>query len=287
MKKFQTNYIIYSILILIIALIPYLSIFGYFPYGLGLFSNQIFLAMSPIILILWFAVPGGSIDDRISYPTNIPPGQAAGILITAIFCVLAVLPWTYRNYHVTGKFVPLVVGMYPSGGGWYLSTLPIPFGKDPMEVDERWKRFLQAEGEEQIKLGKEMEEIGYQRLVNKPQYYLWLTFRRAIRLWNHGNILYSISYKEPRWIWGIFTGIVFIYYLLAVWGAWITRRQWRILFPLYIPFFYLTVLCAPSHVEARYSIEAFPIVCLFGGAGLYHLWNRHKGRNISEKQVFS
>ena len=281
LKNINNNYSINSILIFLLVLLPYFSVLGFLPSNFSMLSSYVFLIISPIILILWFIIPKkSSINDQVANPEIFYSRKISGILLMTIFSVLAVLPWTYRNYFVTGKFVPLVTSMYPSGGGWYLSTSPIPFGKDPMEVDERWKRFLQAEGDEQKKLGKEMEEIGYQRLINQPTYYLWLTLRRTIRLWNHGNLLYSR--KLPRWIWGIFTVIAILYYVLAIIGAWVTRKRWRILFPLYIPFLYLTILCAPSHVEPRYSIETFPIVCLFGGVGLYYLWARYKKRDIPE-----
>lgn len=284
-KNINKNFILNSILIFLLVLLPYFSALGFLPSSLNMLSSYVFLIISPILLILWFVIPKeSSINNQIQNHEKISIIKIFGILLMTIFSVLAVLPWTYRNYFVSGKFIPLVTSMYPSGGGWYLSMLPIPLGKDPMEVDERWKRFVRAEGEEQIKLGKEMEEIGHQRLVNKPHYFIWFTIRKAIRLWNQGNLLYSISYKEPRWVWGIFTGITFGYYLLAALGVWITRKRWRILFPLYVPFLYLTILCAPGHVESRYTIEAFPIVCIFGGIGLSYLWSKYKRRNISEEE---
>lgn len=285
LKSYQTNFVLYSILVFIIVAIPYLSLLGILPDLLSILSAPVFLATSLIMLIFWFVIPKNMIkQDFVFDKSCFNSNNIIGILAAVIFSILSILPWTYRNYFISGKFVPLVSSLYPPGGAGYLITLPIPFGKDPMEVDERWNRFIRSSGEEQDKLRKEMDEIGLHRLKTKPHYYLWLTFRRTLRLWNHGNLLYSQIL--PRWIWGIFTGIAFVYYLLAALGVWVTRRQWRILFPLYIPFFYLTMLCAPGHVEARYSIEAFPIVCLFGGTGLFYLWSRYKKKDISEGEMY-
>jgi 4-amino-4-deoxy-L-arabinose transferase-like glycosyltransferase len=269
----------YSLLVVLLALIPYLARWGVWIIYPDYLSSLFFLMISPILMFLWFVIPRTT-NEKKSWVFS--RKIMVGIILAVVINIVIIMSWTFRNYLITGKFVPLVISAYPGSVGYYLVTLPIPWGKDPMETDERWKKFLQAEGEEQKQLGKEMEEIGYQRLVSKPHYYLWLTFRRAIRLWNHGSLLYSISYKEPRWVWGIFTGITFGYYLLAAWGAWLTRKRWRILFPLYIPFFYLTILCSPGHVEDRYSIEVFPITCLLGGVGLYYLWASYKKKDIPE-----
>ena len=161
--------------------------------------------------------------------------------------------------------------------------MPVPWGKDVKEVDEKWKKFLNAKGKEKEILRKEMGDEGYHRLITRPHYYIWLTVRRAIRLWNHGNLLYY--YEEPRWVWAIFTVLTFLYYIFAILGVWVTRRSWRILYPIYVPFIYQTILSAPSHAEARYSIEMFPLVCIFGGVGLNYLkqwiYNRSNNRNDS------
>lgn len=276
LKSYKKYFWVNSVLILLVLSFPFLSLFNLLPGIFNYFANIFFFLLSPILLLAWFIIPRDSLTGNLTVNNinqNIISQRVKGIMIMTLVSILTVLPWTYRNYLMTNKFIPLIVPV--SESKWhYMNTLPIPFGKDPAEVDEKWNRFLKSQGEEREKLGKELDEIGYQRFKNKPYSYVWLTLRRAVRLWNQGNLLYS--YQEPRWVWGIFTGLAFIYYLLAIFGAWITRKHWWNLYPLYVPFVYLTILTAPSHVESRYFIGVFPIVCLLGGMGLYYLWARWK-----------
>lgn len=264
-------------LILVLCL-PYVNLLRMEPL-IPILSHPFFLFLSPIVVAAWFIVPkeiespGEKVDE---YPA------AKGLIIAVCVNVMILTAWTARNYYMSGKLVPLVTSAYPGGVGYYLYTQTVPWGKDPKEVDERWKKFLVTEGGEREKLRREMEEIGYRRLLSQPHSYLLLTFRRAVRLWNHGNLLYF--YDEPRGVWAFFTVLTFLYYVLAGIGIWITRKRWRLLFPLYVPFIYLTILCAPGHVESRYSIEVFPIVCLFGGTCISFLIaaGRGKGRGIED-----
>lgn len=281
LKKDKTNRILYSILIALVLLVPYLAQWGLWIYARDYISSYFFIVISPVLLLIWFFIPNNTNNIKHEFPDR---KIIIGILGAVILNILVVMTWTYRNYLVTGRFIPLVVSYSPGSVGYYLVTLPIPWGKDPMEVDDRWQKFLKSSGEEKEKLEKEMRDIGYQRLITKPYFYAWLCLRRFIRLWNQGNLLYF--YTEPRWVWVIFTFINLIYYFFAWLGVWITRRNWRLLVPLYVPFIYLAILGAPSHVESRYSIETFPIICLFGGMGLNYLWNRHKrGKFLPEELI--
>lgn len=282
LKKFKSRTGFISAIFTVLAITPYFTFFGLMPSFLSYLGSFFFIFASPLVLLLWFAISGkgkGEDEAKVEDINNAGP-EVKGFVLMAIFSVLAVLPWTYRNYQVSGKFVPLVVLVYPSGGDYYLGTLPVPLGKDPMEVDEKWKQFVSARGEELEKLRKEMGETGYRRLITRPHQYFWLTFRRAVRLWNQGNLFYYLQLK--RWAWGIFTTLNLAYYLLGFLGIWATRKQWRKLFPFYLPFIYVTILLAPIHAEPRYSIAMFPIVCLFGGAGLYSLRARSQRRNQLE-----
>jgi len=123
-------------------------------------------------------------------------------VIITVFMVLAIAPWTIRNYRALGKFVfistnfgtVLLTANNPEADGREMMIKPKPWEKDEVEVNKRQIR----------------EAIEWIR--NNPASFLKLTAFRVGWLWGTDSSFVSSSLYDkvsPRWSWSGFGGCLF------------------------------------------------------------------------------
>ncbi|MGH7165385.1 MAG: glycosyltransferase family 39 protein [Nitrospiraceae bacterium] len=206
---------------------------------------------------------------------------------------LVVLPWTVRNLHTFGSFIPVSAGV---GAGLWMGTDPVSGGSWPMPFPEEahiWEtagitplRYPYVMYE--VPLDRELKQKALARIAADPVGYLRLTAARVSDLWI-GNRFYLFN--------GVTTlrdgflsdaaerGPLIAAYslakrlllvpgalLLAVWAGWRHRAAWRVLYPVYALPAGLTLGYIPFCVEAgRYVLPILPCVFLVSVVAIMHL----------------
>jgi 4-amino-4-deoxy-L-arabinose transferase-like glycosyltransferase len=200
--------------------------------------------------------------------------------------------WTLRNYRVSGHFIPVTVsglpegllwGTYETPQNWDWLDLPAEFIPDPKErrrIAEmyRLQRRLIRDGtiEQFVANGEKMEELAWERIQRDRRQYLMLCLSRVPMLWwNHSKRLYSDL--DPSGLWVIPFLIGWLLSPLFLRGRTVTFLPiW--LFPVYV-----TLMHLPLHVEPRYSLVAFPALCIAGGPVYGRLFSLLGRRLISHR----
>ena len=133
-------------------------------------------------------------------------------------------------------------------------------------------------------------QIARERIARKPlRYYLWLPLKRTSSLWFGPHSDYypfagelfpitDLDHTTHQHIWlPLFTGLVWIYSLLGIAGAWLlwrartfTARRWVLLVVLLV-FLRLAFFSSMENPEPRYTVEIFPLLALLGGIAIARL----------------
>jgi hypothetical protein len=123
--------------------------------------------------------------------------------------------------------------------------------------------------------------LAAQRIRDNPlRYYLWLPVGRVADMWLRPRVenlnidldwwVYSRHRAETRFSWG-YVALNALYLLLAIVGFCLKPRfRWPMLAYMLLRSAMLLTVEAP---EARYTLEAFPMLFALGGVGLYWLVN--------------
>ena len=112
------------------------------------------------------------------------------------------------------------------------------------------------------------------------RYYVWLPLGRVADMWMRPRVenlnidldwwVYSRHRSETRFSWA-YVALNAIYLLLGLVGFWLRPRfRWAMLAYMLLRSAMLATVEAP---EARYTLEAFPMLFALGGVGLYWLVN--------------
>lgn len=230
------------------------------------------LVVAPFIL---FAFPGRRWKARLA---------AAAVFLLVFASVVGV--WTLRNYRVSGQFIAVSVsgmpegllwGTYETPRNWHWRDLPTEFVPDPTErrriaAMHRLQRRLIRYGtiEQFVANGETMEELAWERIRRDWSQYLVLCFSRVPMLWwNHSKAMYVDADPSGVWVLPFLLGWLFSLLFL--------RSRIATFLPIWLFPVYVTLVHMPLHVESRYTLVAFPALCIAGGpvyGGLFSLLGR-------------
>jgi len=231
--------------------------------------------------------------------------SSASALALLLFCAgvwLALTPWTLRNYLAFGKFQPLA-NAYGKPHGEYVPTgyllwirtwmtdetnyhagdLVFHPGNrdfDPRllpdkvfdsagerdEVSQLIAKYDQA-GEMTPEMSEKFRALANERIKRAPlRFYLWLPLKRAASMWltgfvttNRFHMLLRILFVLPILIGGVLG--------FAIWA-----RNWPLVHSIALIIFTRTLLFAFIGAEARYIVEAYPLMIAAGGITGAALW---------------
>jgi hypothetical protein len=184
--------------------------------------------------------------------------------------VATIAPWTYRNYRVSGHFVPITTGAsdaYLRGlifsRSEFITLQKPPYTDAENEVNAYFRDLCAAAGTvwqrddyetEQI-LNKEMKR----RLVAEPG--------AAVRKFVVGmfTFWYEMTSLRTSLAAGVMALVAWLFALVGINRARQTRHS---VWPLLAPVLYLNVLLAALLALGRYSVPVLPCLLVVSGYGL-------------------
>lgn len=186
------------------------------------------------------------------------------------FCIifltmsLVILPWTYRNYKVSGHFVPVqIFGVNIVGGdinierGLGLKECRMPSLREAEEVSDSIVRL------EELKSGRQLDLVEregvvirhlYHKYLTSPLFFLKKVGIQAIQFWYLGGgrlrcLLFALM-QVPLLILGLF-------------GLVSAARHKFFITPLLFIIIYFVIIHSISFGAARYSIPIMPYIGMF------------------------
>ncbi len=225
---------------------------------------------APVLVIVVIALLLAGKSGFRSRERWLRPGIVVGIFIVAL------APWTIRNYDLTGR----VVLISAASGASLLASADQYSGKisDAMtssDFDTFLHQVSAIAATVHIKPGPKRDVAADSAFTREA--------RRIIGTVSFGTILTSIPKREV-YLWqpavfapnednGLITALGWAQYLilivLGLIGAAVSRRRHTLLrdWPLWILAVYLSLLHLVFHIEGRYSIEARPMLIVFAATG--------------------
>lgn len=195
------------------------------------------------------------------FPDRIKLAVARTALIFLIMAVV-VAPWAIRNYRVTGKFIPVRIGLGEqllgstiderhSGPEYWLTIRDFPMPKDVTEVKRDQLYFKTA----------------VSRILKDPLRAVWLTLKGLYRFWywtESGNWDVIVL---PIQAFLVFTALVGIVHSI---------KHQQMITPLILVILYFMFLHAATHAILRYAMSIMPYVILFASYGISVIINKYK-----------
>lgn len=254
--------------------------------GLCVLTRDIYLPLIIIVAGFWIAFGKGRWNYR---------WLEASVLV--ISACLVILPWTLRNYHDSGRVVPisdgrlglsLWMGTWAVNGGF---TANDSIGGQRVYPAEAFRNQIEKNVIEKAlaKMNKEGDKnllhLAIQRIQDEPiavlKVYsvrsplLWLGTRFDIFQLNTIHFKrHSIPYTIAKSIlWGINT----IFIIFAFGGMVIAWKQRNRILILALPVFYTALIYFPLlSAENRYSQPVYPFLLIFAGVAAMNLTNKLK-----------
>lgn len=259
-------------------------------YALMGFMAGLTTLCKPVVLVLALLLTG-----LIWVSTDRLLQKIAYVVVYGTTCLALVAPWSVRNYVAFHHIIPVSAGM---GAGLWMGSDPVSRGSWPMPP-EREQAIWESAGITPLPYAHAMYDVqtdqllrkkGMSRIVANPMGYVGLTFTRLWDFWI-GNSFYLLS-EEGGLVQGLWTDAVergwavAIYSLLkrlflmpgfivvAMCSAWVHRKRWRYLLPLYLFPVGLTAGYVPFTVEAgRYTLPVLPCLIVLSVALVMHRWD--------------
>ncbi|MDH5738775.1 MAG: glycosyltransferase family 39 protein [Nitrospira sp.] len=216
--------------------------------------------------------------------------------------VMVVMPWTLRNYAITGTVIPVATGV---GYSLWSGNQTISDGRDEREMDEATLQRM-AERRRTIlatHLGQSIEQVendlplpltyrdivnitpeedrallwaGLSEMVSHPVSTLILWGKKFYRYW------FDIFWPQNRWAQGYIIAMQSVFLGVACIGWWRVRKEKLPVWPVLLPMAYFTAIYVITSATLRYSVPIAPLLMLFAGVGLCDLY----GRSLGKKKPF-
>lgn len=180
------------------------------------------------------------------------------------FLMIAILPWTVRNYLLIGKFIPLTS---EGGSSLWIANNPMADGTGAEKV----KDMPTIRALPEVERGAAYQSLAVQFIRENPAQFVRLSLRRLLYFWHlgyHGEGLAEIGFL-----------LVYLPMLalacVGVWRGWEVNRAAALLL--------LTVPAALTLVHmfflpvGRYRLPAEMVACLFAGLAISRIWERTGG----------
>jgi 4-amino-4-deoxy-L-arabinose transferase-like glycosyltransferase len=184
------------------------------------------------------------------------------LLSLVVPLILVIMPWEVRNYQVFGKVVPITSA---GGANLYMANNTISTGGTI--------RYRELMEEEDFHLGEKEDELAYNRyyrdkafsfIKKNPVHFIRLAFNRL--LW-----FYHLDYHYQGS--KILVILFHLMLVLAIIGAWLSRRHWRktILWGMVILNY--TVIHMVFLPDGRYRLPMIPFILAFSSIPIFQSLN--------------
>ncbi len=224
--------------------------------GLLLLNKAANITVMPAIL-LWGLSP-----DLTSWKKGL---LNTGIVV--IFAALMIIPWTLRNYRVSGTFIPI-----NSNGGWTLYLGNNPYTEQNLEALEQGKAngwvppkevfipFSDLTFTDTAAWERRSIQLARVFIREDPVRFFQLAWRKVKIFWSpYNHIIDKIT-----WIPSL---------LLSLLGMYCSRATWRRQFLLYI--LIISAMFIPVFFTSmpRFRAPIMPFLLLYSAVGLVHLYS--------------
>jgi 4-amino-4-deoxy-L-arabinose transferase-like glycosyltransferase len=202
--------------------------------------------------------------------------------ISFLVFLLALLPWSVRNYEVQGALIPVSTF---SGPSFLLGQNPFTHGTTKLDPGfEDWVRHQLIE-----KTGKGYDEltesewsslswrIGADYVREHPWRWVALLGQKA-----YAFLIYPISYSDANLpVEALAVGADCCVWLLLCVAASLACARNKCWWLLLLPLTFFTASHVALHAESRYRLPLTPLLCIFGAGGAVALlreeWRREVG----------
>jgi len=241
----------------------------------------------PVVLVLALLLTG-----LIWVGTDRLLQKIAYVVVYGTTCLALVAPWSVRNYVAFHHLIPVSAGV---GAGLWMGSDPVSRGSWPMPPEREqsvWESggitpLPYAHAMYDVQTDQLLREKGMSRIAADPIGYVGLTFTRVWDFWI-GNSFYLVNEEgglvhglqkdaaERGWAVAIYSLVKRLllmpgFLVAAMCSAWVHRKRWRDLLPLYLFPVGLTAGYVPFAVEAgRYALPVLPCFMMLSVALVPH-----------------
>lgn len=239
-----------------------------FAAGLAILCKPVVLVLA-VLLMGSFWIGSKGVLQRVGY-----------VAVYSAICIALVAPWSVRNYVMFHQIIPVSAGI---GAGLWMGSDPISRGSWPMPPEREqtiWDRagitpLPYAHAMYDVHIDQLLAEKGMGRIAADPLGYVGLTFTRVWDFWI-GNSFYLVNGEgglvhglqkdgaDRGWAVAVYSLLKRLllmpgFMILTLCSAWVHRKRWRELLPLYLFPIGLTAGYVPFTTEAgRYALPVLP-----------------------------
>lgn len=235
-------------------------------FGLTLLVRPALLLFAPVVLAAYLWGGHGRWKRRLC---------AAALM--ALACTLVVGIWMVRNYRAFGRGIPvsagglsvgLLRGTWETAENWSWTLVPRNYFGDlsaqahaAQLIGEYTSAASAGRMGELFRLNRALKQLAFRRIQEHPLRYLSLCIGRfPILWWNHHIAMYHE--RDPR---GAFIFLYLAGWILAL-PMLLRRPRGAATLVLLVPIF-VTLIHLPAHCEPRFTLTAFPALCIASGHG--------------------
>lgn len=209
-------------------------------------------------------------------------------VVLMVSFVVVVMPWTLRNYAVTGTFIPVATGV---GYSLWSGNQTISDGRDEREMDEATLQRMVERRRAILAtyLGRSIEQVkadlpmprthqdvvnitpeedrallraSFHEMVSDPGSTLILWGKKFYRYW------FDIFWPQNRWAQGYVIAMQSVFLGLACIGYFRVLGEKLPAWPVLLPVAYFTAIYVITSATLRYSLPVVPLLMLFAVVGL-------------------
>ncbi|MEJ2690210.1 MAG: glycosyltransferase family 39 protein [Deltaproteobacteria bacterium] len=235
-------------------------------FGLAVLVRPALLLFAPVLIAVYLLGWRGKWRQRL---------LAAALMTMA--CIMVVGLWTARNYRVCGRgftvwsggmSVGLLRGTWETAENWSWTLIPRQDFNNSAAwvhatrlVEEYSSAAADGRMEDLFRLNEGLRQLAYHRIKEHPLRYLSLSIGRLpILWWNHHIEMYHE--RDPQ---GAFIFLYLIGWILAL--PMLLRKPCGAAFLVLLVPILVTVIHLPAHCEPRFTLAAFPALCMASGQG--------------------
>lgn len=172
-------------------------------------------------------------------------------------------PWTYRNYRVTGHFVPTTLWLGPS----------LYDGLNAGATGDSDMTFFDQENVLNTMSEYEMNQHYTQRAIEyakqHPGHVLQLMGAKLIRYWKPWP---NAAQFQSWWMMAVVSIIFIPVVLFAIYGAWVSRDQYLLLLMTLGPIVYFSLIHLIFVSSLRYRLPAEYSLYILSAVGIYQMF---------------
>jgi 4-amino-4-deoxy-L-arabinose transferase-like glycosyltransferase len=190
-------------------------------------------------------------------------------LVMTLGFALMLVPWVYRNYRVTGHFVPTTLWAGPS---LYDGLNPKATGDSDMTFFDQ-ENVLNEMSEYEMNQHYTRRAVAYAE--QHPGHVMQLMGAKLLRYWKPWP---NAPQFQSFWMM-LAVSVIFVPVMLfALYGAWVSRNQYLLLLITLGPLIYFSMIHLIFVSSLRYRLPAEYSLYILSAVGIYHLFLNLKQR---------